>query len=49
MRAGMRPSAVSVWAFHFVFTSISAVYQFLVIGLRLFLPLRPRLSCRKQL
>ncbi|MBX5045541.1 hypothetical protein [Rhizobium lentis] len=27
------------WAFQFVFTSISAVYQFLVIGLRLFLPL----------
>ena len=33
-----RPGSI-VWAFQFVFTSISAVYQFLVIGLRLFLPL----------
>lgn len=33
------PFGSIVWAFQFVFTSISAVYQFLVIGLRLFLPL----------
>ncbi|EJC73377.1 hypothetical protein Rleg10DRAFT_1833 [Rhizobium leguminosarum bv. trifolii WSM2012] len=33
------PFGSFVWAFQFVFTSISAVYQFLVIGLRLFLPL----------
>ncbi|MBX4867852.1 MULTISPECIES: hypothetical protein [Rhizobium] len=33
------PVGSIVWAFQFVFTSISAVYQFLVIGLRLFLPL----------
>ncbi|NEJ73692.1 hypothetical protein GR197_24645 [Rhizobium phaseoli] len=35
------PFGSVVWAFQFVFTSISAVYQFLVIGLRLFLPLGP--------
>lgn len=33
------PFGSVVWAFQFVFTSVSAVYQFLVIGLRLFLPL----------
>ncbi|MBB3912905.1 hypothetical protein [Rhizobium fabae] len=33
------PFGSVVWVFQFVFTSVSAVYQFLVIGLRLFLPL----------
>ena len=33
------PFGSVVWAIQFVFTSVSAVYQFLVIGLRLFLPL----------
>lgn len=33
------PFGSLVWSIQFVFTSVSAVYQFLVIGLRLFLPL----------
>ena len=33
------PFGSVVWAIQFVFTGVSAVYQFLVIGLRLFLPL----------
>lgn len=33
------PFGSVIWAFQFVFTGASAVYQFLVIGLRLFLPL----------
>ena len=33
------PFGSIIWAFQFVFTGASAVYQFLVIGLRLFLPL----------
>jgi hypothetical protein len=33
------PFGSGIWVFQFIFTSISAVYQFLVIGLRLFLPL----------
>jgi len=33
------PFGSGIWIFQFIFTSISAVYQFLVIGLRLFLPL----------
>jgi len=33
------PFGSIMWAFQFVFTGASAVYQFLVIGLRLFLPL----------
>jgi len=35
------PFGSVTWAFQFVFTGASAVYQFLVIGLRLFLPLSP--------
>lgn len=32
------PFGTRVWAFQFVFTSASAAYQFLVLGLRLYLP-----------
>lgn len=33
-----QPFGTRVWAFQFVFTSAGAVYQFLVMGLRLYLP-----------
>ncbi|WP_368669594.1 hypothetical protein [Agrobacterium sp. a22-2] len=33
------PFGTRIWAFQFVFTSASAVYQFAVLGLRLYLPL----------
>ncbi len=32
------PFGTRIWAFQFVFTSASAAYQFLVLGLRLYLP-----------
>ncbi|MDX3924858.1 MAG: hypothetical protein QHC90_03490 [Shinella sp.] len=32
------PFPTRIWAYQFVFTSISAVYQFSVMGLRLFMP-----------
>jgi len=32
------PFGTRIWAFQFVFTSASAVFQFFVLGLRLFLP-----------
>lgn len=35
------PFGSLVWLFQFVFTSASAVYQFAVLGTRLFLPLAP--------
>ncbi len=33
-----QPFGTRVWAFQFIFTSAGAVYQFLVMGLRLYLP-----------
>jgi hypothetical protein len=33
------PAGTITWAFQFLFTGASAVYQFSVLGLRLFLPL----------
>lgn len=33
-----QPFGTRIWAFQFFFTSIGAVYQFLVMGLRLYLP-----------
>jgi hypothetical protein len=33
-----RPFGTRIWAYQFIFTSAGAVYQFLVMGLRLYLP-----------
>nr|WP_286157210.1 hypothetical protein [Sinorhizobium sp. RAC02] len=33
-----QPFGTRIWAYQFVFTSAGAVYQFLVMGLRLYLP-----------